>query len=1329
MTKLYTTVAFLLAGSAIFSTAVFAQTGLANSAWPAFRHDVFLTARGQTTGPAAPQLRWTASLGRGQLGAPAIGSDGTIYVPGNVNDTLYAVTPDGRLQWSFTGKKLPGEAFAAPVVSGQDGVVYFGSTQNIFYAVNPNGTLKWSVALDGAVRFSANIGSDGTIYVAAHDCRLYAMAPDGTIKWRFFLARFPGNAPAIASDGTIYVVAGEFLQGFMPDGSRRLEVNCSDIGVLNGLVVDGFELIYVSGLTSPHVRAISKTGATRWQYDFPASFGAPQLPAMGKDGSLYFASTESSQIMVLNRDGSQRWAYSHSGAKFFTELVVDAADQIYIMNDFSGLLSASASGQVRWMMPKVESRFSPAFGADGTIYLAGDKKLYAVGSAASPQPEIEITPLALEFGKICREAQLYTIVSNAGDIILRVDSLVFSNAAFSTAHAKSFTVAPGSRDTIHVRFKFAAATESNGALSIFSNDADEKMVAVKLHGAGGVPDIAGLAEVDFGAVDVQTCAGLSNAATRTYLIRNAGSCDLRIDSLAAAGFFSLTSPSLPQIVSAGGSLNVSLKFTPASAGDHAGALRVISNDSDARAMIVALRGRGLAVPDIAVTPGDTLDFGAVTIGNQKNATINIRNLGELKLNVMNLDISSSRFTTTTRQLNLVCKQDSAVTMAFVPDSTGIFTATLSLASNDPDEASVRIFLRGQGTKSAQAFIAADSLRYRFPATCAGGVDSLRAVVTNKGNAALRVDSVRIQQSQRIFYAAAAGFILEAQSSKTLTVFFKPAQRATYDATLQFFSNALNARNYEIQLQGQGGGPEVYGAGHLIFASTEVGSIRRDFYQINNAGECALIVTSVKIEGEHANEFKVSDAGANVIEPRGSSRLTLEFKPAVSSPRRALLVIASADPSRPRFEVTLNGNGRGLPGKLAGPHSIDFGQACFDESAGRECVLANSGQSDLTITRLLTARGELFKIAGAVQLPRILRPQESVAIPLAFTPKNTGVFSDTLLVQTDLSGASLRVELRGVGRNDMAVLNISRRALAFDGHLDEVKTELITITNAGCGRLEISQVELAHKLRVFEIRPEIPLPVLLEKNASLNVSVLFKGDDFRVFADSLYIYCRDWQQNVERLSVSLLGKVMDGAPCLQAASRLDFGEVAVGQTKRLDLEVTNCSADSRIIVRAVQPTSGHFNILPDTLRIFPQNPQFFAVNFAPRRNGEMIDTLRLVYYTQTEPGQQQVEKIVLRGAATGNRTYALPNAFTPNGDGKNDVAKIHFIGYDPATLVLRVYDLRGLEVRLLRPERRGEFAVGWDGRNDRGTLQLPGAYLWLLEDNGKKVGSGQIVLIR
>lgn len=1538
MTKLFSYFALLLIFAALSTESAQAQTGLATSSWPSARHDISLTARAQVSGPSVPQLKWTVNFGVGRLGSPVTGADGTIYISGNENDTLYAVTSEGNSLWSFTGKKLANEQFVAPVVIGRDGVIYFGSTQNVFYAVNPDGSLRWQQTLGGAVRLSANIGNDGTIYVVGQDCWLYAMQPDGKIKWRAYLekrAGSSGNGPALASDGTIYVVAGEFLMGFAPDGSQRLKVNCSDLGVLYGLVVDDFELIYVTG-DVPRVRAISNSGATRWEYNFPKSFGAPFAPALGKDGSLYFASTNTGEVVALNHDGTKRWSYSVANAPSLTELSLDDSNHVYLVNDQRGLTSISAAGRLRWTMPEVHCQFSPGFGPDGTLYIGSDKKMYAVGAPApkmavsairldggqicvgsaatleleisnpssvdlevhdlsvsgsvfqivsrnfvlapggrqivhvkftpvkfmnysatltitsnagtatvalsgagtgpqispvvdtlqfgelpvgkvasklarvfnaacelridsvkiaganvgafkvdaaglpkmlaqsdtaqlavqfspkvtdanqarlliysnDPQrnplvvllrgngaaslPEIEVSPLALEFGENCRESQLYTVISNVGYITLRVDLLAFSNSAFLTSHASAFTIAPGHQDTVRVNFLPTAGVESTGKLAIYNNDRDEGLVEVTLHGSGGSPDIAGLPAVDFGVVNVQTCAGLANFATRTYVVRNEGGCDLQIDSLAVTGVFAIVSPRPPQRLAAGDSLTVTLNFVPVAAGEQSGALRIVSNDPDERLTVINLHGRAIAAPDIAVA-SDTLDFGSVLVNNKKELPLLVRNLGEVALTVTSLEFSSSRFSTATGPFVLACKQDSAVTVTFVPDSIRVFTGMLSIRSNDPDAPAVKIFLRGEGTKLVQPLIATDTSEYRFAPLCLDEKDSLRVVVMNKGDGALHVDSVRVLTYPQIFLKAVASFTLLPLQSKALTLYFAPAHPKAYQDVLQIFSNAGNGEIFTVGLHGLGSSAEISGLDEVSFAATKVDSTHREVYRVNNIGDCPLTLTSVYLEGENANEFDIVDAGAPVISPRGSTPVTLEFRPKASTRRVAKLIILSSDPVQPRFEISLEGSGDGKPGLLAGPRLIDFAKACFNETVTRECTLQNDGASEFKITQITTVRGEFFRIAGAVQLPLLLRPQNSVTLSLVFATGKSGVFNDTLLVQTDLPvNPLLRVGLIGAGRDDMAKFEVSQQTLSFSGHLDESKTAQVAITNMGCGPLEINRIELGRKLQVFGIRPEMPLPARLEKDQILNVIVSFKGNDFKAFADSLHIYCVDWEQKRERRSVNLLGKVMDGVPCLQAAfSKLEFGEVAIGQVKRLDLEVTNCSADSRIVVRAQQPASGDFKVLPDTLTIFPTNPQFFAVNFAPRRHGEIVDTLKLVFYALSAPSQSQTLKIILRGAATGtgNRVFALPNAFTPNGDGKNDLAKIHFSGYDAAALVLRVYDLRGLEVRLLRPARRGEFEIGWDGRNDRGDLQTPGAYLWLLEDNGKKVGSGQVVLIR
>ena len=101
---------------------------------------------------------------------------------------------------------------------------------------------------------------------------------------------------------------------------------------------------------------------------------------------------------------------------------------------------------------------------------------------------------------------------------------------------------------------------------------------------------------------------------------------------------------------------------------------------------------------------------------------------------------------------------------------------------------------------------------------------------------------------------------------------------------------------------------------------------------------------------------------------------------------------------------------------------------------------------------------------------------------------------------------------------------------------------------------------------------------------------------------------------------------------------------------------------------------------------------------------------------------------------------LPNPFTPNGDGINDLARFKFQLHEvstPRALAVGIYDLAGRRGRQLqdRAAVRGLYGVAagdlvWDGLDDQGSRVAPGVYMYRISldaDSGKEVQVGTLSL--
>ena len=106
------------------------------------------------------------------------------------------------------------------------------------------------------------------------------------------------------------------------------------------------------------------------------------------------------------------------------------------------------------------------------------------------------------------------------------------------------------------------------------------------------------------------------------------------------------------------------------------------------------------------------------------------------------------------------------------------------------------------------------------------------------------------------------------------------------------------------------------------------------------------------------------------------------------------------------------------------------------------------------------------------------------------------------------------------------------------------------------------------------------------------------------------------------------------------------------------------------------------------------------------------------------GTAEAEKTVNFGKCDLN--VYVPNGFTPNGDGHNDILHAHFF-YPPARFSMRVFNRSGLEVFATSDPSRG-----WDG-SYHGRPQPAGGYIWQVEYRDLKGGGhtlrGTTILIR
>ncbi len=327
------------------------------------------------------------------------------------------------------------------------------------------------------------------------------------------------------------------------------------------------------------------------------------------------------------------------------------------------------------------------------------------GGAKAPQ--ISISTLNYDFGPVPVGDQDFKDFSVTNDCYGNCtdgysDSLSVTQIASTlgdfTIVPTSLTLSMGETKTFRVFFTPTVNGTRSTNLTLTSNDPLSPSKTMAIQGTGLTPAISlSSLSLSHGSVRV----GQSTSSNLT--ISNTGHASLSVHLSSPSSPFSINS--LSATLAPGQNRQFAVTFSPGGANNYASQTIVTSNDPTAPSLTVDLSGVGVT-PEIDISPTcpdapalggcQTLDFGDVSIGDQRTKQLEIKNQGTTTLNIQNISTNNTAITASPTSVALAPGGSRTVALSYKPQVIRSDNSTLTIASDDLDEGNKQVSLSANG---------------------------------------------------------------------------------------------------------------------------------------------------------------------------------------------------------------------------------------------------------------------------------------------------------------------------------------------------------------------------------------------------------------------------------------------------------------------------------------------------------------------------------------------------------------------------------------------------------------------------------------------------------
>ena len=292
--------------------------------------------------------------------------------------------------------------------------------------------------------------------------------------------------------------------------------------------------------------------------------------------------------------------------------------------------------------------------------------------------------------------------------------------------------------------------------------------------------------------------------------------------------------------------------------------------------------------------------------------------------------------------------------------------------------------------------------------------------------------------------------------------------------------------------------------------------------------------------------------------------------------------------------TVVGFGAPVAAPVTAP-SPSFPTTVVGQSSTR--TLTVTANSPVTVSAL-TLTGPFTAGTPSIPLPATLATNQSMTVPITFTPTAAGPEGGGITLSTTASG-SASVALSGLGELDAPDLASSTLGVSFGGIAPgQQSSQTVSFTNSGSGSLTITGVTAP--TAPFGVIGAPSTGAVLAPGAQVVVNVTFAPTAEGTFADSLVV-----DSTGGDITVSITGN--SGTPGLLTItpSTLDFGPVPVGRTATLTFTLDNVGGSALTVTKSKPPVLGPFaalSTLPEGTVIQPGASDVETIAFTPSALG-------------------------------------------------------------------------------------------------------------------------------